>query len=115
MKKVPFRKKILILVALCLGIILTMFGGIKLVIYILLLVTGVLVGWNAFRIKRIVDDYRLSLKVNTVLYSSKRTEEMTKELETLRSELRSANDRISLMKGMKHVDNLDSNSAPGMG
>lgn len=92
------RKRILFFIALPSAIIISMLGGAKLMIYIALLITGIVLGRSYATFKRMYEDYKLGLKVNTVLYSSKQTEQIKKENEQLKSELNQLNERFNMYK-----------------
>jgi len=89
----------ILLVAVFFGVIISLLGGFKLMIYLMLLVTGLLIGWNAYRIKGVVADYRLALRVNTIQFSAKQTEGLKEKIKDLESELKSAQTRLNLSKG----------------
>lgn len=89
----------ILLAAVFFGVIISLLGGFKLMIYLLLLITGLLIGWNAYKVKGVIADYRLALRVNTIQFSAKQTEGLKEKIKDLEAELKSAQTRLNLSKG----------------
>lgn len=64
-------------------------------IYFLLLITGIFLGIHFERFKRLYLDYKLSLRVNSIITSTKQYEQQEKEIERLKSDLNNAMQRAS--------------------
>lgn len=95
------RKFLLFGLAALFGLILTLFGGGKLVLYILLLITGIVIGYHIKAVITVVRDYRLSLKMNTVLFNAKESEKMKETIKQLQAELQAAETRMNLKEQLK--------------
>lgn len=100
-KKVKSKKRFMFIVvpALFLGVIISLLGGLKLMIYLMLLLSGLFVGWTAHRVWIVIKDYRLALKVNTLQFNAKQTEQLQGKLRDLEQELHVAKTRLDLQKG----------------
>lgn len=105
MKEKRKRNKILLGVSLLLAIILVLSGGIKIMIYLLLLLTGIFVGIKYTNLRRLYDDYKLSLRVNSILVSSKAAEASQAENERLKAELTSASQRLQIYQSAAKPSN----------
>lgn len=90
------RKLIFLAVAAFLGTTITFFGGGKLLLYFLLLLTGAVIGYNLKSVIQVIKDYRLSLKINTVLFNSKETNELKEKVKQLQADLQAAETRMKL-------------------
>lgn len=78
------------------GVAITIFGGGKLLFYFLLLLTGAVIGYHVKSIIQVIKDYRLSLKINTVLFNSKETNELKEKVKQLQADLQAAETRMKL-------------------
>jgi hypothetical protein len=116
-------KKIRFIASIILALIFTLLGGFKLLVYFGLLISGIILGSRYQKFKQIYNDYKLGLRVNTLLYHSKQTEEMKAKIEQYEKEIASAADRIKLyqahqisspMKGGFPFDNIHSNGVAGV-
>lgn len=90
------KKLILLLISIFLVSILSLLGGIKLMFYIFLLITGAFLGWQLKKVFIVLQDYRLALKINTVQFNAKETDILKTKLADLQAELKSAETRLNL-------------------
>jgi len=95
------HRKIVFSASLVASLIVVFLGGGKLLIYLALLLTGLFVGIRYERFRRIYQDYKLGLQVNSILVSQKQYEKQKEELEQLREDLKHANERINLYKAAR--------------
>lgn len=93
------RFKIIVAAAVFFGLIMTLLGGFKLMIYLFLLLTGLVLGWHGNKLKIVITDYRLALKVNTIQFNAKQTDQYKTKIADLESELRAVQTRLNLQKG----------------
>lgn len=107
-------------VAVLFALVITILGGGMILVYLGLAITFFVVGWLSKGVLQVYKEYRIALKVNTVMYNNQETEKMKKEIEQLKGELKSASDRMSLMaatnqkSGGNYFDHIDSNRAAGI-
>ncbi len=91
-----YRKKFMLIVSILLGILITVLGGGKLLIYLLIFASGLIIGIKYLALKRLYDDYKLSLRVNSIITGSKQIEEIRLENDRLKLEIRTMSDRLNL-------------------
>ncbi|TMV42798.1 hypothetical protein FE783_36920 [Paenibacillus mesophilus] len=117
------NRKFRLILALVLGVTFALIGGFKLLVYVGLLLTGLFLGSQYQKYRQLFHDYKLGLRINTILYNSRESEEMKQKVEQLQKELASAADRIKLYqastvqnqaKGGFPFDNINRNGAPGV-
>lgn len=99
------RKRFIFFTSLSCSLLIVSMGGVKLMIYFLLLLTGLFLGIHYERLKRLYADYKLSLRVNSIITSSKQYEEQEKEIERLRRDLSSMSERLNFYQSA-HNQNL---------
>lgn len=96
MELLKYRNKFLLALAVLFGLSVTFIGGAKLLIYFLLSITGFYLGLKYASFKRLYEDYKLSLRVNSVLVSSKQTEQLQTENDRLKQELVALSQRMQV-------------------
>lgn len=110
------RKRFIFITSLFLSAIVIILGGVKLMIYILLLISGLIAGSRFEKLMQVYRDYKTSLRVNSIITSSKQYEEQQHEIERLRNDLRTASDRMGIynaaQRGVNHSGNFHSNGTP---
>lgn len=94
-------KKLSLAITLLISLIVVFMGGAKLMIYFALLITGLFFGSRYERFRRIYQDYKLGLQVNSILVSQKQFTAQKDELEQLKQDLKHANERINLYKSTR--------------
>lgn len=118
-KQRKFLKYLGLGISIFLGLLMTILGGGMILVYIGLMISFFILGWISKGIMQVFKEYKLALKVNTVMYNSKESEKMKLEIDQLRAELKSAADRIAIYKsvqtkGANPFDYIDSNRASGL-
>lgn len=93
--KIKGFKYVLFGVCLSLALIVTLLGGGIFTSFGVLFVLGFLLGWNGKKFKQLYDDYRLGLRVNAIMFSSRQMEAQMKEREQLIEEIRQLRERIA--------------------
>ncbi|MEI7028343.1 hypothetical protein [Paenibacillus sp. y28] len=83
-------------ISLVLSLIVTFLGGGKLLVYLLLLVTGLILGAKYTQLKQLYQDYKLGLKINAIQYSQKESQQLKQKVADLERDLATANQRITL-------------------
>lgn len=89
-------------------------------IYILLLLTGYFLGSRIEKLLQLYRDYKLSLRVNSIVTSTKQYEEREKEIQQLKNDLQTANHRLAIYSaasankgtGGMFSGNFNSNGSP---
>lgn len=104
LKKSKKFRTAMTIIFIILSIIFVTFGGGKLLVYVGMFISGLLIGWNINKFKSLYDDYKLALKVNSIQFSSKKMIEMQKENEKLKQELSSAAERISIYQSSTKIN-----------
>lgn len=87
-----------------LAIVITLLGGGIFTSFGILFVLGLVLGWNACKFKQLYQDYRLGLRVNAIMFSSKQMESQMKEREQLVEEVRQLRERIAAYNILKEGD-----------
>lgn len=90
------RKKILLGTSSILALLVTYLGGGKLLIYLLLLLSGIFIGNKFNSLMQLYKDYKLSLRVNSIIANSKQYEQQQEEIERLKIENKSLLERLTL-------------------
>lgn len=120
-KQRKFLKYLSLGIAIVLGLLITLLGGGVILVYIGLMVSFFILGWISKGILQVFKEYKLALKVNTVMYNSQESQKMKSEIDTLRAELKTAADRMTIyqaaaqqQKGGNYFDHFDSNRSSGL-
>ncbi|MEW9702914.1 hypothetical protein [Paenibacillus sp. SI8] len=96
MKDKVKSKKIQIGIAVIFGILITLMGGGKFMIYFVIAVLFFFMGKKYSDVWKLYHDWKLAIKVNTVQFSSKQMELLVNENKTLKDEISSANQRLQV-------------------
>lgn len=87
------------------GIIVALLGGGIFTSFGVLFITGLVLGWQGKKFKQLYDDYRLGLRVNAIMYSSKAMEEKEREREQMVKEIGQLRERIAAYNVLKEGEN----------
>lgn len=88
-------RSLVFVVIVILGILVSLLGGGIFTSFGVLFVLGFVLGWQGKKFKQLYDDYRLGLRVNAIMYSSRQMEQQQKEREQLVEEIRQLRERIA--------------------
>lgn len=88
-------------VAILIVLAIAFLGGGVFTSFGVLFTVGFLMGWQGKGLKQLIDDYRLGLKVNSIMFSVRAMEEKEKERKQMLEEIRQLRERISAMNVLK--------------
>lgn len=106
-----------------LGLILILLGGGMLLLYLSMIGFSIYLGYKLRQLVDVIRDWRLAMKINSLQFSKKQFDELVKERDTLREDMKAMNERLkfyssavqSTNKGGLRHDNLDSNRVARFG
>lgn len=93
--KIKGFRHVLFGIALVAGILITLLGGGIFTSFGVLFVCGFFIGWQGKKFKQLFDDYKLGLRVNAIMFSSRVMEDKEKERNQLHEEIRQLRERIA--------------------